>query len=249
MGIATAAAISAGVGLYASNQASKQADKAGKRQQQAMDQQAQVAQEQLDFGKAQYQDWKDLYMPALTDLRTMAYEEQRPNFAAISADVDKSFDTSQDINRRQMERYGVKPTDGSFQASETQYGLGRAMATVGANNAARQQAKDSQFNRLASFANLSNGMQATANGTVNTGFGNMMNAYGNQANLYGQQANQYSQAAAAGAQMFGRGLSGMINAWGQSGTGTPSSGITGGANTWNMNNWYGQQQPYIPGGG
>jgi len=208
VGVASLAA-----GAYSANKASNQADKAGNRQQQAMDQQAEVAREQLDFGKQQYQDWKDLYMPALTDLRSMAYEEQRPDFAAISADVDTSFDTSQDVNRRQMERYGVKPTDGAFNASETQYGLGRAMATVNANNQARQQAKDSQWNRLSGFANLSNGAQSTATSTMNQGFGSMMGAYGNQANLYGQQAAQYGQAAAAGAQMAGRGLSGIANWW------------------------------------
>jgi hypothetical protein len=156
-----------------------------------------------------------MFYPALGDLKSMAYEDVRPDFAAISSDVDTAFDTSQDVNRRTMERYGIKPTDGAFNASETQYGLGRAMATVNANNTARQQAKDQQFTRLASFANLSQGMQTNATNTVNRGYGSQFDAFGNQANLAGGRAAQYSQAAAAGANMFGRGVAGMVNGYQQ----------------------------------
>lgn len=220
MGVATAVAVgSLAVGAYGAMQSGKAANRATNAQERAAELQAQTAREQLDFGKEQYADWKNLYQPALYDLRSMAYEEQRPNFAAISADVDTAFDTSQAMNRRQMERYGVNPADGAWNASETQYGLGRATATVNANNQARQQAKDSQWNRLASFANLSSGAQANATSTMNQGFGSMMGAYGNQANMYGNQAAQYGQAAAAGAQMAGRGLSGIANWYGNNFTG------------------------------
>jgi hypothetical protein len=205
------AAIVAGVGLYSATQSANAADNATDAQEHATDQQVALGHEQLDFGKEQYADWKNLFYPALGDLRSLAYEDVRPNFAAISADVDTAFDTSQGVNRRTMERYGIKPTDGAFNASETQYGLGRAMATVNANNTARQQAKDQKFNRLAAFANLSQGMQSNATSTINNGFGTSFNAFGNQANMYGNQAAGYAGAAAAGANMFGRGLAGLIN--------------------------------------
>jgi hypothetical protein len=212
MGVATAVAVgSLAVGAYSAYSQGKQADRAASDQEHATDQQVALGHEQLDFGKEQYADWKNLFMPALTDLRSMAYEDVRPNFAAISADVDTAFDTSQGVNRRTMERYGIKPTDGAFNASETQYGLGRAMATVNANNTARTAAKDQKFNRLAAFANLSQGMQSNANSAVNSGFGNTFNAFGNQANMYGNQAQGYAGAAAAGANMFGRGLSYFAN--------------------------------------
>lgn len=214
MGVATALAVgSLAVGAYGAMQQGKAAKRAGDSQAYAAELQAQAARDQLDFGKEQYADWKGMFYPALGDLRAMAYEEDRPNFAAISADVDTAFDTSQDINRRNMERFGVKPTDGAFSASETQYGLGRAMATVNANNQARQQAKDTKFNRLSAFAGLSSGMQSNATNTVNQGYGALGGAYGNQANMYGNRAQQYSEAAASGAQMFGRGLAGIANWW------------------------------------
>ncbi len=206
MAVATVAA-----GAYSANKASKASDKASKRQQQSMDAQAQVAQDQLDFGKEQYEDWKQLYMPALTSFRELAMEEERPDYGAIAADVGMSFDTAQDINRRTMERYGVNPTDGAFSASETQYGLGRAMAQVNGNNQARKAAKDTRFNKLASFASLSSGAQANALNTMNAGSSALGGAFGGQAAMYGARADQYSQAAAAGAQMMGRGVSSLVN--------------------------------------
>jgi len=192
------------------------ASRASSGQQRAVDSQLQLGREQLAFGREQYADWREMFMPVLGDLRDMAYEDQRPDYGAISADVGMAFDASQGMNRRQMERYGVSPTDGANQASETEYGIGRALAKVGGFNQARQGAKDQRFNRLAQIGNLSAGQQAQATNTMQGGFGAMQGALGNQANLFGAQANNYMQAAAAGANMAGFGLNQFSSQWGQS---------------------------------
>jgi hypothetical protein len=192
------------VSAYGAYSASQSADDATAAQSKASDQQAQVARDQLDFGKKQYADWKENFDPGLKTMGAMAMEEVRPDYAGIDADVGASFDASQGINARTMERYGVQPTDGSFQASQTQYGLGRALGKVNANNTARTAMKNVQFNRLATFEGIGAGQQEQANSVVNKGSANLGTAYGNQANMYGQRADQYSQAAAAGAQMAGR---------------------------------------------
>lgn len=207
-------AITAVAGVAGAMSSSRNASRASRQQQQAVDQQAAIAREQLNFGREQYADWREMFQPVLGDLRDMAYEDQRPDYGAISADVGMAFDASQGMNRRQMERYGVAPTDGANQASETEYGIGRALAKVGGFNQARQGAKDQKFNRLAQIGNLSAGQQAQATNTMQGGFGAMQGAYGNQANLYGAQANNYMQAAAAGAQMAGYGLNQMQGMWG-----------------------------------
>lgn len=207
--------ITAATGVYGAVSGSRAASRASRQQQQAVDQQAAVAREQLQFGREQYQDWRSMFMPVLQDLRTMASEEQRPDYAGISADVGMAFDASQGTNRRQMERFGIAPTDGASQASETQYGLGRALAKVGAFQQARQGARDTQFNRMAALGNLSAGQQAMATNTMQGGFGALQGAFGNQANLYGNQENQYMQAAAAGANMAGFGLNQLAGMWGQ----------------------------------
>ncbi|MEO5627001.1 MAG: hypothetical protein ABIQ70_13425 [Dokdonella sp.] len=192
------------ISAYGAYSSSQSADEASSNQQSATQSQAQAAKDQLDFGKQQYSDWKGNFEPGLKTMGSLAMEEVRPDYAGIDADVGASFDSSQGINRRTMQRFGVQPTDGSYQASETQYGLGRALGQVNANNTARTAAKNTQFNRLATFEGIGAGQQAQANGVVNAGSSNLGNAYGNAANMYGHQSDQYSQAAAAGAQMAGR---------------------------------------------
>lgn len=220
MAAATAVAvIGAATAVYSAKQASKNA----KRQEKAMQGQQDVAREQLDFGKQQYDDWKQTFQPVYGDLKSMAYEDNRPDYGAIDADVAHAFDTSQGINNRTMQRYGVLPTDGSFQASQRQYGLGRAMAEVGGHQQARRQAKDQKWNKLATFANLGAAQRGQAVNSINQGFGSVQNAFGNQAGLYGQKASEYSQAAAAGAGMLGRGVSMWMNQ--NQNTGSGMSGI------------------------
>lgn len=207
MGVATAVAIgSAVVGAVGSARATSAGNRAARNQEQAQQRQADIAQEQLSFGRDQYADWKEMFSPALGDLRTMAYEQQKPDYEQIGADVGAAFDTSQDINRRQQQRFGLQPGDGAVQEGELRYGIGRALATVNGRNQARAGVQDQRWNRLASFANLSAGQQANAQNTMNQGFAAGGNAAGNAAGMFGQQAAGYGQAAAAGAQMFGYGL-------------------------------------------
>lgn len=201
VGVATVAA-----GAYSANKQSKAAKGAANSARDATDAQVELGREQLDFSRQQYADWQERFNPILDDLTGMAYEDVRPDYGAIAADVGAAFGTSQAMNRRQQERYGIKPTDGAADASERQYGLGRALALVGGNQSARAQAKDAKFQRLAGVYGLGNGMMSGAMSGMNAGYGTTAAALGSQANMFGQQANQYSQAAAAGAQMAGYGL-------------------------------------------
>lgn len=207
-------------GAYSSSQARGDARDAARRQEGAAADQAGIAREQLDFGRQQYADWREMFQPAMMDLRNLAYEQREPDYAAIGADVGAAFDTSQGITRRQQQRYGLQPGDGAVQEGELRYGMGRALATVDGRNRARVANRDTQWNRLASFANLGNGQQANAQNTMNQGFGAMGNAFGNQANMFGNQAAGYGQAAAAGAQMMGYGVNQLANYnWSQFGNG------------------------------
>lgn len=219
-----AAAITAGAGLASSAMASNSQDKAAKQQQHAMDQQSQTAANQLDFNKTQYADWQQNFDPSIKNLGALVNKEVRPDYSQIAADVGNSYDTSQGINSRNMERMGVKPTDGAFQDSQTQYGLGRALATVGADQSARQWADQQHYSRLAGFAGMGMGQQAGLTAAMGNSAGNLQNAYGNQANLYGQRAAQYNQSAAAGAGMLGRGLNGFTDYFSNNGGG--GSGLT-----------------------
>lgn len=212
MSAATAAAIgSVAVGAYSAYSASQNQSDALNAQQQAANQQAQVAEDQLNFGKQQYGDWKSMFYPVAGELKSLAEREMHPDYAAITADVGNAFDTSQGINMRNMQRMGVKPTDGAVTASNTAYGLGRATALAGGMNTARQQAQQQQFGNLATVYGLGSGMMNAGNMTANQGFGNLQGAYNNQANMFGRNAAMYGQAASAGAGMLGYGLNQFAN--------------------------------------
>lgn len=232
MGAATLA-VSAGSAISAN----KQASKANKNQKNAADQQAQAAQDQLDFSKEQYADWKEMFGPMMGDLRDMAYEEDTPDFGAIHADVRNAVDSNRGINKRDMERVGVKPGEGAMLAAENSYGLGAATMEVGMRNTERARLEDDKFQKIASVYGLGNGQMTGALSGMQAGSAGLQNAYGNQANMFGQQAREYSAAAQAGAQGVGYGLSQMANQWGARNTGggggqvpnSPSWGVSSGS--------------------
>lgn len=182
------AAVGAAVSIGSAVSQRNQAKKAAGQQQDAMDAQAEQQAAQLAFAKEQYADWRDMFYPVAGDLRTMAYETQGPDYGAINADVGAAFDTSQDINRRQQQRFGLQPSDGAVQEGELRYGLGRASAMVNARNQARTASKDQQFNKLMSFYGMGSGQGQMAANMVAAAHQGAAAGFGNQANIYGAQS-------------------------------------------------------------
>ncbi len=195
MAAVTAAAVGAATTLYAANRQSRDARDARNAQQGAMDQQVALGREQLDFAREQYQDWQNRFNPILDDLGMMAYEQRDPDYGAITADVGAAFDTSQGVNRRQMQRFGLSPSDGAVQNSEVQYGLGRAQAIVDGRNRARLANQDQRWNRLASFYSLGNGQGMQASNMVQAAYAGLGGSFGQQAGMFGNMANNYSAGA------------------------------------------------------
>lgn len=188
MAAVTVAAVGVGASAYSASRSRSAGRDAQRAQQDAMDQQVQLGREQLEFGQQQYRDWQDRFNPVLDDLTLMAYEDREPDYAAISADVATAHDTSQDINRRTMQRYGIRPSDGAAQQSELSYGLGRALSTADAHNRARMAHGDQQFGRLASIYGLGSGQGAQAQSMINAAYSGLGGAYGQHAGAFGQQA-------------------------------------------------------------
>lgn len=210
--------------LYGAVSSSDASSNASDNQKAAMDEQAQVAQNQLDFSKQQYSDWKQMYQPAITQMGSMAMQQIHPDYGAIAADVGSAYDSSNDIQSRNLERMGVKPTDGAYQTQQTQYGLGRALATVAGDQNARQNAQQQQWNRLAGFAGMGANQQGAVSASMSNSANGLANVFGQQASMYGNLAGMYGQSAMAGAGMFGRslaGIGGMFGAGGQFGSAVP----------------------------
>lgn len=209
--VAAIAAVAVAAGsAYAANEASGNARDARRSGDAQAANQAQNERDRLDFSRQQYNDWQERFDPVWSQMSALAMQEEKPDYAAISADVGGAFDTSRGIQARNMQRMGVRPTDGAMQAQDTAYGLGRASSLVDARNRGRMSAREQHFNRISQLANIANGGQANASSLVNAAYAGAAGGAGQragqmygQSQYYGNQAAQGYQDAAAG---FGYGI-------------------------------------------
>lgn len=193
--------------------------KAGDRQEDAMDQQAAAQQrsldmqeQYLDWSKGQYDEWKQEFDPILNELKMEAAAGRTPDYAAITADTMSAFASARQQTQRQQGRYGIKPGDGQFGATERRMATGQATAEVGARQQARRGAEDDRFQRLGQVYGIGADLQRSAMGMTAGAFGGVSDAHSNQARMFGQQAGVYGQqadqygniAAESGAAAFGQ---------------------------------------------
>jgi hypothetical protein len=170
------------VSAYQGNRARSQARDQQQAGQEAQRQQVAAMRELQGDARTRYDEWRSTFMPAVQQMGQLAMGEARPDYEQIDADVGMSFDMAQSQNRRQMERFGVNPADGAAQASERDYSVGRALATVNGRNQARNVAQDRQWQRLSSFAGLGEGMRSSADSMLSAAYGGISSAFGGQAN-------------------------------------------------------------------
>jgi hypothetical protein len=195
MAAVTVAALGVAASAYSANRQSRAAREAADNQEEAMDGQLGLDRERLNFSRQQYDDWRQRFDPIMDDLTAEAYADSTPDYDAIVGDVGAAFDTSQGINRRQQQRYGLQPSDGAVAEGELRYGLGRATAMAGAKNNARTANKDMRFNRLASLYSLGSGQGAAASSLVSAAYAGASGNMGNQAGMFGNQQAQAQQGA------------------------------------------------------
>ena len=246
MAAVTAAVVVAAGTAYAANRSSAAASRAQRSADRNAARQDELDRERLDFNREQYDDWRERFDPVWNQMSAMASEEQKPDYAAISADVGGAFDTSREIQARNMQRMGIRPTDGAVAAADTAYGVGRASSLVDARNRGRMNAEEQHFNRIAQLANIANGGQANASNLVNAAYAGASGGAGQRAGqqygmsqYYGNMANQqWADAASAfgyGVQQYGGRAPSGGSGYSMSGTG-PSWGYGG---NWGMTNWGG----------
>lgn len=231
--MAIAAVGSMALGAVQARKGAKGAKAAQAAQDAARREQMGMAKEQIGYGRNIFEGWQRDYMPMLGDMKDMAYEEQRPDYAAISSDVGSAFDASRGINSRNMQRMGVKPTDGAAAAAESAYGMGRAATLVGARNSARMAMRDQRFNRMGQVFGMSQGVANMGVGMMGQGYGAAANAASGQAadagvRLSGAQAQQ-----SAGMGAIGSGL-GMMAGGMSGGFGGGGSAPSGGGGTYGV---------------
>ena len=111
-----------------------------------------------DLNRAQWEDWKQRFRPAVEDLADTATDPTAANDAANQAQesVGLAFDTSQTINNQNRQRYGVSLSPDQQQAQERAQNVNRSAAMATAGNEARISAQDRQQSILAGGMGLQN---------------------------------------------------------------------------------------------
>lgn len=196
------AAAGVAASAYSANRARSQARDQMRAGERAQQEQVAAMREMQGEARQRYEQWRSTFMPAVEQMGQLAMREARPDYEQIDADVGMSFDMAQGQNRRQLERFGINPADGASQAAERDYSVGRALATVNGRNQARRSAQDQQWQRLAGFAGLGEGMRSSADSMMSAAYGGIASAFGGQAsNSFGmaQQSQARSDAAWADA--------------------------------------------------
>lgn len=177
--------------------------------------------EGLEWGKEKYADWEARFNPTFNRMMNELDQDLEPNYGMIAGDVKSGFQSARGQERRNMRRYGIRPTDGASRSMEREYGIREAAAHVGARSSARESKRGLKYGRLADATNMLVGMQGTPANMVNSGYGRTGNAMAGMAGTYGGIGEQ-------------RYLAGMDNAagWGTFIGGTDWGGIWNNVKGW-----------------
>lgn len=189
--VATAVVGSAVVGGYVANKASK-------RQQRALDAQTEIAMQQLEMAREQWDYYKTNYQPIEQDIISLAREsgspeEQEAAAGRAVADVRQQYGISRDMYRRGLERYGLNPADPTYASMMLDSNLGEAAAAAGAANLARENESNSSYTKMIQALSLGKGLPTDASANLaraSAGYGNAAAGYGG---IYRQDlANTYN---------------------------------------------------------
>ncbi len=139
--------------------------------------QAQISQEQWDNWKSSF---KPLETKTIADVQALSDPgriEQRVGLAR--QDVAGAFTTARHRQQRELQGFGLNPSDGMYGAASRQIGLAEAGATAGASNRARDAAKtealNAQMGLISTGRGLANSAQAGLSSAA-SGFAGLGNA-------------------------------------------------------------------------
>lgn len=187
-----AAAIGAGSSIYAGSKASKSAKSAQKSADAQAELQYDMSQQQLDFSKQQYQDWKDIFGDT-GEILSSYYNQLNPDmYASLGIqNIEQEYTRSKNqldssLASRGLSNSGIA-VDG-FSDLETARMMGRAEART---NAPAQVAT-----QQLGFYQAGQGVQANAQQSMQNSYSGVINTLGNNANRDQQQANNYSNQSA-----------------------------------------------------
>ena len=132
----------------------------------------------------QWNQYKTLFQPLeermVDDANNWDSDERKSRMAAeAGADVTKSYQGALDQNQRGMERMGINPNSGRFQAIQNETNLGLAKDTAGAMNAARRGVEQQGLALRTGAAQFGRNMPNTGLAADSTALNGGSNAVGN----------------------------------------------------------------------
>lgn len=197
-----------------------QGSKAQKASGQAGGQQAALTQEQIDFAKQNYEDYKTQYggidQDLIASLDEFASRETLQKYMGEGiTDVRAAYGKQREMGERQMTRYGLDPSDPRYQAGDRESRLEETKSEVGVRNLARekeQAAEDKLFARRLAVGQY--GKKSSDKERM------VLGAIGEGADLAGRQAEGYAKQAGAGYGLAGQFIGKAIDSY------SPNSGVS-----------------------
>ncbi|MBK5942698.1 hypothetical protein [Halorhodospira halophila] len=194
----------AGVSGYLGHRQQEQAADAREDMVEAMKEQTQLGQDQLDFARERWRDYEQTYGGLRDQMVSQAEQGIDPraegHLARADTDVALAAGRERDQHRREMERRGVDPTSGQFQGQDRMAGLQEATARTQARGEARRSAAERTDALRGSVFQVGQQERQAAEGLRSQAHQNLSNMRGQQAQVHGGLAAQHSQGAG---QMYG----------------------------------------------
>jgi hypothetical protein len=137
------AVIGAAVSLYEGQKADQRADDAAAAANATREERLAIAQESYDNYKETFGP-NEQALVEMVDNFTMRDNLERYRTEGV-VNVQKAMDKSQEMQKREMSRYGLDPSSGRYQSGQRELGIERAKGEVSALNRARTQAEEERL--------------------------------------------------------------------------------------------------------
>lgn len=200
------AGASAAIGYALSKDQRKDAEKATKQAEKATEQAGQLTALQTDIAKEQWDRYKEIYEPlerkiVEDSLKVTTPGEYDKAASLASSTVASQFGKAKERLRRTP---GMDPSSGAYQSGMLGLDLTQAAADAVAQNNARENVKNTGYNRQITALSLGKGLDSTAaNGLMSAANANN-NLAGRSQIMAGQANNQGMQLAQVGGSLVSR---------------------------------------------
>lgn len=115
-----------------------------------------------DISRAQWQHFRDTYIPAENDVFAMLDRDIEGEVGAAQERIAKSYKNAEAADARVMQQYGAQPTPEQAAAIKRRRGLQKALDIAGTSNMMRETWEDNRLQGLADMINIGRGISGSA---------------------------------------------------------------------------------------